>query len=671
MQISQSPANIHNQQCRSACPYKQFLWVGVLPLKRPYPLVLPGTRSLRRTASHNLPNPQTPHHFEPISFCQMNLFKSLIQALLDPSQPTDLFLSKAKTIARRALRLPHFRFHDQIFPPHLVQLCVFAHLSQISLETVHNEYSNIMSQPGSSEEAAPCNLEHLKNVWNDGWNNAADQLGLKKEEQDEKQKKRIFHSSFIFFIPNLLFSNQTATLLLSRISQHDGQGIVLANGEKGFHQANAAVANHKSKQLYIVADPILLKKYAHTTEIPLRPARWLSDSIRDLRIKPPDLYPQATPTPKATPVTPACTSKKRPFSVAGVHDISTLPSTRKRRRLSTDKTSVTKKLFTTPTRVQDIARNHTSAVQAAPQMNWACEVRTAEKCDYPMNEKICVLLGILQENYAIKKDHFRALGYQRAIAKIRTLRHEILTVDDAKATGKEKAIGVKMERKIVEIVSTGRLQQAEAVLENPQNLAVKIFCDVWGVGPVKAMNLVAHGYKSIEELRQAVKQEPSLLDKNQTIGLRLYEHLLRRIPRKEVAELEMYTRKVVKNIDTALNITVAGSYLRGKASCGDVDIMIHGPTDILRRAFPRIKDAMRKSGVLTDDLIDGHDKYFGVFKFPGRPHGRIDLFPVPEEEFPFALLTYTGSAIFNRFVSSFTLSICPDSKSAINLLFHV
>lgn len=286
-------------------------------------------------------------------------------------------------------------------------------------------------------------------------------------------------------------------------------------------------------------------------------------------------------------------------------------------------------------------------------IGWACEIRPwISDSDYPMNVKICQLLTIVQQTYDAKKHNFRANGYQKAIAKIRSITYEILTIDDVRQLAMENSIGARITLKIKEIVTTGRLLQAEAVLNNSDDTAVRTLCDVWGIGPVKAMSLVTQGIKSIAQLRHAANTDVQLLDKNQNIGLRLYEDLLCRIPRNEVQELELYVRRAVKHIDTSIDITVAGSYLRGKNTCGDVDILVHGPTDRLKQAFPRLKNNMRRSGVLTDDLIDGADKYFGVFKFPGRRHGRIDLFAVPSEQYPYALLTYTGSAIFNRYVQT-------------------
>lgn len=294
-----------------------------------------------------------------------------------------------------------------------------------------------------------------------------------------------------------------------------------------------------------------------------------------------------------------------------------------------------------------------SAERPQRVQNWACEIRVGQKgkmCEFPMNERVCELLGIVQESYTVHKDNFRAVGYQRAIARIRSLDFDLECCEDVRRLQDTRHVGGRMVRKIDEIVRTGRLQQADAILHNSDYRAVTTLCDVWGIGPVKGLSLVSRGIRGIADLRAAAAADATLLDRCQTIGLRLYEDLLERIPRAHVHELEVYTRRVVKGVDVTLDIVVAGSYLRGKESCGDVDILVYGEAKRVKASFVKIRDVMKKNGVITDDLVDGEDKYFGVFRLPGRKHGRIDLFAVPLHEFPYALLTYTGSAIFNRFV---------------------
>ncbi|CAN8074890.1 unnamed protein product [Agarophyton chilense] len=482
----------------------------------------------------------------------------------------------------------------------------------------------------------------------------------------------IFIDHYIFLVPSVLFTPRAAQRILERLRERGGDGQVLESAERGFCSVNSLsqTLSRPTCQQFVVADGAILSKYAHLCDLPVRPTRWLSDSLRDLRVKSPELYPGATPsTQTCLSIQSLPTSgSKRNFNLTEFRaevNLSANSQSAKRRKTSDDSENSSSVKLSKSVVVRNLLplfqdaekettdklhpHSESSTICSGSHSRWACEIRPMLMAsDFPMNCMICELLGIVQEAYALKKDHFRSLGYQKAIARIRTFSHEILTVDDVQSLSSEISIGARIQRKIIEIITTRRLLQAEAVLNNPQNIAVKTLCGVWGVGPVKAMGLIAKGITTITQLRKASGENKSLLDANQEIGLKHYEDLLHRIPRNHVRELELYVRKVVKEIDTSLNITVAGSYLREKQSCGDVDIMVVGSSEILKRAFPQVIERMKKKGVLTDDLIHGPGKYFGIFKFPGRRHGRIDLFAVPHEQYPYALLTYTGSAVFNR-----------------------
>jgi DNA polymerase lambda len=100
-----------------------------------------------------------------------------------------------------------------------------------------------------------------------------------------------------------------------------------------------------------------------------------------------------------------------------------------------------------------------------------------------------------------------------------------------------------------------------------------------------------------------------------------------------------------------------GSFRRGELTCGDVDILI-GPSPGVEFAniLSIVLDTLRASGFLTDDLalpkagaID-HASYMGVCKLnsPVAIHRRIDIKEYSRSLYPFALLYFTGSDIFNR-----------------------
>ncbi|CAF1355377.1 unnamed protein product, partial [Didymodactylos carnosus] len=121
-------------------------------------------------------------------------------------------------------------------------------------------------------------------------------------------------------------------------------------------------------------------------------------------------------------------------------------------------------------------------------------------------------------------------------------------------------------------------------------------------------------------------------------------------------------------IQPGLIIETCGSYRRGKATCGDVDILITHPDGKSHETIlAPLVEQLRKSGFLTDDLINHSDgnsvsstkvddefgvqfTYFGVCKLPteNSKHRRLDLIVIPKAEWACSLLYFTGSALFNR-----------------------
>lgn len=622
----------------------------------------------------------------------MKLFEDLAAVLLDPSENVTRFVAHCNALLVRALRIPHQSHMKKSIQTHALALCVCSHLCGVSIESVHQARC-AMSRQSQSEEGHSVSQEQLSLVWETEWKHAVKELGLEKSDRTEKavMTRPLFDDYNLFFVPSLLFSATCARLLLKRFQEKGGNGQVCSAGENGFKEAKIVLSRGDSscRNSLVCADVNLINKYSKVYNVHTRPPKWVRDSLRDSRIKDVALYVKQD-NPLNEPTTPdkaLSTTKRIQCEVNSGTALKVSGTSPKRRRTfylsaAEGKSGITSEnqnasdillnggVLQKPADISKVPNESTvlkqredtslkkhepSSHEASPnkqtKSSWACEVRTSfSGGDFPMNEKICELLGVVQETCIAKKDHFRAIGYQRAIARISALQHEITTVGDVRELSSGKGIGERMETKVIEIITTGRLLQAEAVLENAENIAVKELCKVWGIGPVKALNLSSHGIKSIAELRDAAKINNSILDRNQKIGLRHCEDLLLRIPRKNVAELESFVRMVVKSVDHSLEITVAGSYLRGKKDCGDVDIMVCGSRERLRFGFPKIIEVMRKKGVLTDDLIVGDVKYFGIFRFPGRPHARVDLFAVPNEQYPFALLTYTGSAIFNRLV---------------------
>ena len=254
------------------------------------------------------------------------------------------------------------------------------------------------------------------------------------------------------------------------------------------------------------------------------------------------------------------------------------------------------------------------------------------------NTKFVKVLEQLESLMRKKGENFRARAYTKAKESIILFKEPITTVEQLKGLS---GIGNTILTKLQEYIDTGTLVVLEKAKTNP----VFIFTDVYGIGPKKASELVKkHNVKTIVELRE---RQEELLNDVQKKGLKYYEDILKRIPRKEIDIYEKELKKIfddVKNKDSTFQIM--GSYRRGSVDSGDIDICISDPDDDVE-LFNRFIDALIEKKILIEVLSRGNTKSLGVSRLDGNPSRRIDFMFSKHKELPFALLYFTGSKEFN------------------------
>ena len=134
---------------------------------------------------------------------------------------------------------------------------------------------------------------------------------------------------------------------------------------------------------------------------------------------------------------------------------------------------------------------------------------------------------------------FKARAYSNAKESLLEITTDIESLDYIKG---KKGIGKSVLDTLKEFIDTGKV----GVIERERNNPVNILGDIYGVGPKKAKELVEkNGIKTIEELR--TKQDELLNDK-QKIGLKYYEDIQKRIPRKEIEEFAKVFENIFKQV---------------------------------------------------------------------------------------------------------------------------
>jgi NAD-dependent DNA ligase len=251
------------------------------------------------------------------------------------------------------------------------------------------------------------------------------------------------------------------------------------------------------------------------------------------------------------------------------------------------------------------------------------------------NESFIDLLNKLSEIMMKHGEPFRAKAYQKAQDTILKYPSIITSVQQLEGFA---GIGPTIMDKLKEYVETGTLR----ILEQEKNNPINIFTDVYGIGPKKAEDLVKAGVKTIAELR--IKQN-ELLNEIQKIGLTFYEDILQRIPRSEIEQYKtIFEKCFVKHNETDA-FEIVGSYRRGAQDSGDIDIIITGLTSL---AYKNLIDNLIKNKIILHVLSSGPSKTLVITRLPNSSVARrVDFLYTPLNEFPFAILYFTGSKIFN------------------------
>uniref|UniRef100_A0A3B4BHM1 DNA polymerase lambda n=1 Tax=Periophthalmus magnuspinnatus TaxID=409849 RepID=A0A3B4BHM1_9GOBI len=276
---------------------------------------------------------------------------------------------------------------------------------------------------------------------------------------------------------------------------------------------------------------------------------------------------------------------------------------------------------------------------------WVCAQSSVSKSNN-FNKHITDKLEVLAKAYSHQGDKWRALSYSKAVNSLKSYHKPVTSYQEACQI---PGIGNKMADKIDEIMESGHLRKLDHIGEAVPVL--EMFTNIWGAGAKTAQLWYQQGFRTLEDISTKAH-----LNHNQKIGLKHYKDFLERMPREEAGVIEKMVRDAAQAIDPGLLSVACGSYRRGKATCGDVDVLITHPDGKSHKGvFSKVLHSLHESGFLTDDLVSNEEngeqkKYMGVCRLPGpnQRHRRLDIIVVPYNEFACALMYFTGSAHFNR-----------------------
>jgi DNA polymerase/3'-5' exonuclease PolX len=266
-----------------------------------------------------------------------------------------------------------------------------------------------------------------------------------------------------------------------------------------------------------------------------------------------------------------------------------------------------------------------------------------------MDEKILELLKLLSIQKKNNNERFKHLAILKAISILKKYPNEIKSLKDVEELKDLPNIGDGMIKRITEIVKTGKLKELD---DTPNLYVIKELTSISGIGEKNALKLIDdHNIKSILDLKNKIKSGQVELTNAQNIGLKYHYDLSQRIPRKEIQHAEKIIRSVVKEVNPEIDMEIVGSYRRKKLTSGDIDVLFTHKKNQLNQ----IIKALEEKGILFEQISKGGKKYSGIIKVDklGR---RIDILFVKPENYPAALLYFTGSGDHNQKMRSIAKS---------------
>ena len=263
------------------------------------------------------------------------------------------------------------------------------------------------------------------------------------------------------------------------------------------------------------------------------------------------------------------------------------------------------------------------------------------------NEQLIDLMEKLSNIMLKQGEQFRARAYQKAQETIMTVPNNIISTSQLKGLPN---IGSTIMDKLNEYVETGTLRVLEREKTNPINFLAEIY----GIGPKKAQELVGSGIKSMDDLKE---RQNELLNDIQKVGLHYHKQIMQRIPRSEIEEYDELFKSLFSKISNSSTdkFEIVGSYRRGAITSGDIDIIITGTNNSVYNNFV---DKLINTGLILKVLSRGSSKTLVIAKLSGeRVARRLDFLYSPLNEFPFAILYFTGSKFFNTVMRQHALKL--------------
>lgn len=265
------------------------------------------------------------------------------------------------------------------------------------------------------------------------------------------------------------------------------------------------------------------------------------------------------------------------------------------------------------------------------------------------NQELATIFYEIADALEVKGEQpFRVLAYRRAARAIESLAEDIATLAAENRLQKIPGIGEGIARKVVEYLTTGKMQKHSEALAGLSEGLLELL-KIPGMGP-KTVAL-AHkelGVQSLEDLKRVIADGslarlPGMGEKklqNLLQGIALREQTRSRLPLAQATAVADEVVGWLKSLPEIVEAIPAGSLRRGKETIGDIDILVTGP-----EPEPIIRHFTGFPGVSR--VIAAGETKASVVLGTGSHAVQVDLRVLPETSYGAALQYFTGSKEHN------------------------
>ncbi|XP_069799752.1 DNA-directed DNA/RNA polymerase mu isoform X1 [Dendropsophus ebraccatus] len=304
--------------------------------------------------------------------------------------------------------------------------------------------------------------------------------------------------------------------------------------------------------------------------------------------------------------------------------------------------------------------------------SYACQRRT------PLthhNAEITDALEILSKAAAFQGSEVRSLAFSRAASVLKSLPLKLRSAEEARNL---VWCGGHCQAVIQEILEDGVCHEVEALKVSEQYQCMELLTSIFGVGVRTAERWYKDGVRKLSDLA-----DPNMkLSADQRAGIEHYTDLKQPVTLQEAERMEHLIKDALHRFVPDLKITMTGGFRRGKQQGHDVDFLITHPSEealsgLLQKAvawmdsqglllYHHTKTRSHVHAHRRSTHMDGHETCYAIFALPSldsskceaeagvpgarttRRAVRVDLVVTLYDEYPFALLGWTGSKHFER-----------------------